>query len=113
VLDHGLGPPPRPRGEVLAFLRRRPYDRDPYRWSNFDFTSATACCTTVDAPAITDNGVHLIGSKSHPGQIVGDWATGSGPCPRATRGLRQPPSPGQPQGQGAQRAAAVLEGLLA
>jgi serine/threonine protein kinase len=62
--------------EALAFLRRRLYDREPYRvWSNFEFTTAHGKLYEVDALAITDNGVHLIEIKSHPGQIGGDGAT--------------------------------------
>lgn len=62
--------------EALAFLRRRLPDREPYRvWSNFEFTTANGLLYEVDALAITDNGVHLIEIKSHPGQIGGDGAT--------------------------------------
>lgn len=70
--------------EALAFLRRRLPDRDPYRvWSNFEFTAPNGKLYEVDALAVTDNGVHLIEIKSHPGQIGGDgsvwqWTTPEG-----------------------------------
>lgn len=72
--------------EALAFLRRRLYDREPYRvWSNFEFTTANGLLYEVDALAITDNGVHLIEIKSHPGQIGGDGATWQWTTPEGGR----------------------------
>lgn len=72
--------------EALAFLRRRLYDRDPYRvWSNFEFTTANGMLYEVDALAITDNGVHLIEIKSHPGQIGGDGTTWQWTTPEGFR----------------------------
>ncbi|MGH9231175.1 MAG: NERD domain-containing protein [Acidimicrobiales bacterium] len=90
--------------EALAFLRRRLPDREPYRvWSNFEFTTANGKLYEVDALAITDNGVHLIEIKSHPGQIGGDGATWQWTTPEGKRPhLRQPPHAGQQQGEGAQ-----------
>jgi serine/threonine protein kinase len=70
--------------EALAFLRCRFPDRDPYRvWSNFEFTAPSGALYEIDALAITDNGVHLIEIKSHPGAIGGDgtlwqWTTPEG-----------------------------------
>lgn len=62
--------------EALAFLRRRLPDREPYRvWSNFEFTAPSGALYEVDALAVTDNGVHLIEIKSHPGEIGGDGGT--------------------------------------
>ena len=56
--DHGLTVPTITRREALAFLRRRLYDREPYRvWSNFEFTTANGLLYAIDALAITDNGV--------------------------------------------------------
>ncbi len=72
--------------EALAFLRRRLPDREPYRvWSNFEFTTANGKLYEVDALAITDNGVHLIEIKSHPGQIGGDGATWQWTTPEGRR----------------------------
>ncbi|MHB1446941.1 MAG: BREX system serine/threonine kinase PglW [Acidimicrobiales bacterium] len=72
--------------EALAFLRRRLYDREPYRvWSNFEFTAPSGALYEVDALAITDNGVHLIEIKSHPGQIGGDGATWQWVTPEGQR----------------------------
>jgi serine/threonine protein kinase len=72
--------------EALAFLRRRLPDREPYRvWSNFEFTTANGKLYEVDALAITDNGVHLIEIKSHPGQIGGDGATWQWTTPQGRR----------------------------
>jgi serine/threonine protein kinase len=70
--------------EALAFLRRRLPDRDPNRvWTNFEFTALSGALYEVDALAITDNGVHLIEIKSHPGRMAGDgswwqWTTPEG-----------------------------------
>ena len=62
--------------EALAFLRKRLYDREPYRvWSNFELTAPGGNLYEIDALAVTDNGVHLIEIKSHPGEIGGDGAT--------------------------------------
>jgi hypothetical protein len=72
--------------EALAFLRRRLYDREPYRvWSNFEFTAPSGALYEVDALAITDNGVHLIEIKSHPGRIGGDGATWQWVTPEGQR----------------------------
>lgn len=72
--------------EALAFLRRRLYDREPYRvWSNFEFTAPSGALYEVDALAITDNGVHLIEIKSHPGAIGGDGATWQWTTPESFR----------------------------
>lgn len=72
--------------EALAFLRRRLYDREPYRvWSNFEFTTPGGLLYEVDVLAITDNGVHLIEIKSHPGQIGGDGATWLWTTPEGAR----------------------------
>jgi serine/threonine protein kinase len=62
--------------EALAFLRRHLPDRDPYRvWANFEFVAPNGALYEVDALAITDNGIHLIEIKSHPGSIGGDAST--------------------------------------
>lgn len=72
--------------EALAFLRRRLYDREPYRvWSNFEFTTPNGMLYEVDALAITDNGVYLIEIKSHPGQIGGDGNTWQWTSPQGAR----------------------------
>ena len=72
--------------EALAFLRRRLPDREPYRvWSNFEFTTANGKLYEVDALAVTDNGVHLIEIKSHPGQIGGDGAAWQWTTPEGKR----------------------------
>lgn len=72
--------------EALAFLRRRLYDREPYRvWSNFEFTTPSGLLYEVDLLAITDNGVHLIEIKSHPGQIAGDGTTWQWTTPEGAR----------------------------
>lgn len=72
--------------EALAFLRRRLLDREPYRvWSNFEFTTSNGKLYEVDALAITDNGVHLIEIKSHPGQIGGDGSTWQWITPEGAR----------------------------
>ncbi|MGH9230949.1 MAG: BREX system serine/threonine kinase PglW, partial [Acidimicrobiales bacterium] len=60
----------------MAFLRRRLPDREPYQvWSNFEFVAPSGALYEVDALAVTDNGVHLIEIKSHPGAIGGDGST--------------------------------------
>ena len=62
--------------EALAWLRQRLPDREPYHvWTNFEFTTHNGQLYEVDVLAITDNGVHLIEIKSHPGQIQGDAGT--------------------------------------
>jgi len=62
--------------EALAWLRSRLPDRKPYHvWTNFEFTTHNGQLYEVDALAITDNGIHLIEIKSHPGEIAGDAGT--------------------------------------
>lgn len=74
--------------EALAFLRSRLYDRDPYRvWSNFEFVAPNGALYEVDALAVTDNGVHLIEIKSHPGEIGGDATTWQWTTPEGRRRL--------------------------
>ena len=62
--------------EALAFLRRRLPDRDPYRvWTNFEFTAPGGNLYEVDALVISDNGVHLVEIKSHPGKATNQGST--------------------------------------
>ncbi len=54
-------------------------------WANFEFTAPSGALFEVDALAITDNGVHQIEIKSHPGHIGGDGTTWQWTIPEGRR----------------------------
>jgi len=95
--------------EALAFLRRRLYDREPYHvWANFEFVAPSGALYEVDALAVTDNGIHLIEIKSHPGTIGGDAATWEWITPQGKRRyFDNPRQLANRKGQGPQRGCRV------
>lgn len=62
--------------EALIWLKGRLPDREPFHvWTNFEFVTRNGQLYEIDALAITDNGVHLIEFKAHPGTMAGDGTT--------------------------------------